>query len=499
MKTVIMKSVCFIVTVFVLFIIAGPAKALTATEAQKLLASDGGANDFELFGCSVAVDGDTAVIGAPELNAEFIGSAYVFTRNSDGVWTEQQKLMASESTIYLQFGTSVAFDGNTIVIGTDNITYNGNAILPGVYVFTRNSDGEWTERAKLTPSEPSGSFGRFSVAVDGDTVISKAYVFTRNSNGEWTEQAKLTTSESVGSVAVDGDTAVIGAMWDENDNGNRSGSAYVFTRSGGVWTEQQKLTASDGAYGDNFGNSVALDGDTAVIGARYNEANDEDSGAAYVFTRSGVTWVEHQKLTASDGAENDVFGYSVAFDGDTAVIGAYGDEDLSHMSGSAYVFDSTVLDFDGDGYPNASDNCPNIANPDQSDSDYDGEGDACDSEFNEETVVDALEDESSTCVDTLNEANPPGVDGMINKISGNGGVANKVNKAVADYTDGRIDTETYLDRLYEAMDKLDSFDNQLTAKINNGQIVEPEASELWLYSSNMREMINNLINDAMSS
>jgi hypothetical protein len=156
-------------------------------------------------------------------------------------------------------------------------------------------------------------------------------------------------------------------------------------------------------------------------------------------------------------------------------------------------------DYDIDGIPDNVDNCPVDYNPDQADSDYDDIGDECDFEFNEETVAEALEEEASTSIDALVAANPPGVNGMINKISGNGGVASKVDKAVADYTEGRIDTETYLDRLYEALDKLDGFDNQLTAKINNGQIVDPEASELWEYSSNMREMINNLISDAMSS
>ena len=133
-----------------------------------------------------------------------------------------------------------------------------------------------------------------------------AYVYVR-SNGVWSEQQKLTASDGAAygyfgySVSIDGDTAVIGAYGDV-DNGVYSGSAYVYVRSNGVWSEQQKLTASDGAAGDNFGTSVSIDGDTAVIGAYADEDNGNYSGSAYVFVRSNGVWSEQQKLTASDGA-----------------------------------------------------------------------------------------------------------------------------------------------------------------------------------------------------
>ena len=163
------------------------------------------------------------------------------------------------------------------------------------------------------------------------------------------EQAKLTASDGAAydyfgcSVAVSGDgsTAVIGAHGDD-DIGNNSGSVYVFTRSGSSWTQQAKLTASDGASGDLFGYSVAVSGDgsTAVIGAHGDDDRGIDSGSAYVFTRSGSSWTQQAKLTASDGAASDLFGWSVAVSGDgsTAVIGAYYDDDRGSNSGSAYVF-----------------------------------------------------------------------------------------------------------------------------------------------------------------
>ncbi len=209
------------------------------------------------------------------------------------------------------------------------------------------------EVAKLTASDAaSGDQFGTSVAVSGDTAVIGAfldddagsgsgsvYVFTR-SGTTWTEEAKLTASDAAAadifgnSVSVSGDTAVIGAVQDD-DAGGTSGSAYVFTRSGTTWTEQQKLTASDAAANDEFGISVAVTGDTTVIGAT-GDANE--SGAAYVFTRSGTTWTEQAKLIASDVALDDDFGRSVAVTGDTAVVGASSNDDAGSGSGSAYVF-----------------------------------------------------------------------------------------------------------------------------------------------------------------
>ena len=272
-------------------------------EVAKLLASDGAA--YDEFGGSVAVDGDTAVIGAflDDDNGSWSGSAYVFTRDSTGAWTEQAKLLPSDGAADDLFGRSVAVDGDTVVIGAPRDDDNGwNS--GSVYVFTRDSTGGWSEQAKLLPGDGAAS-DRFG----------------------W-------------SVAVDGDTAVIGDH-DDDDNGLNSGSAYVFTRdSTGAWTEQVKLLAGDGAEHDWFGWSVAVDGDTAVIGARQDDGNGVLSGgSAYVFTRDSTgAWTEQAKLLPSDGAADDLFGRSVAVDGDTAVIGAFRDDDNGPDSGSAYVF-----------------------------------------------------------------------------------------------------------------------------------------------------------------
>ncbi|MDH4140281.1 MAG: FG-GAP repeat protein, partial [Coriobacteriia bacterium] len=201
----------------------------------------------------------------------------------------------------------------------------------------------------------SGDYFGYAVSIDEDTCVigarwddddgpdsGSAYVFTREGD-TWSEQAKLTASDGASgdyfgySVSIDGDTCVIGAHGDD-DEGLNSGSAYVFTREGDTWNEQAKLTASDGAAHDCFGFSVSVDADSCLVGADGDDDRGTSSGSAYVFTREGDTWSEQTKLVASDGASGDYFGYSVSIDGDTCVIGAHGDDDHGASSGSAYAF-----------------------------------------------------------------------------------------------------------------------------------------------------------------
>ncbi len=212
------------------------------------------------------------------------GSAYVFTRSA-GIWTEQMKLVTDDGVSFDSFGRSIALEGDTALIeaplGDDNGVDSGSA-----YVFTRSA-GVWTQQAKLSASDAQ-QFG-FSVSLDGDT-------------------------------------ALIGSFLDD-EKGQNSGSAYVFTRIAGMWTEQTKLLASDGAANNLFGYSVDLDLDTALIAAWGDDDYGESSGSAYVFTRTDSTWTEQATLVASDGAAGDQFGVSVSLDGDTALIGARMDDD----------------------------------------------------------------------------------------------------------------------------------------------------------------------------
>jgi hypothetical protein len=326
------------------------------SQQAKLTADDGAAGDW--FGWSVSVSGDTAVIGTPVLFSDNGGSAYVFVRAANGTWSQQAKLTAADGMAGDAFGLSVAVNGTTVVIGASEDDEKGDD-SGSAYIFVRADDGTWTQQAKLTGADTTAydGFGG-SVAVDGDTAVigadgddnysGAAYVFVRAADGiTWNQQAKLTAADERtpwdtfgGSVAVDGEIAVIGAMLD-SDKGNDSGAAYVFVRAAdGSWNQQTKLTADDGAAEDFFGGSVAVSGDTVVVSAHYDDDKGDASGSAYMFVRAadGITWNQQAKLTADDGAAEDGFGIGVAVSGDTAVIGSWGDDDNGADSGSAYIF-----------------------------------------------------------------------------------------------------------------------------------------------------------------
>jgi len=313
----------------------------TSPLENKLTASDGASSTN--FGSSVSIDGDTALIGA---EGSGDGSVYVYV-HSNGVWSEQAKLTESDSYGYGSFGLSVSIDGDTAVIGAPRY----NEFYGAAYVYVR-SGGVWSKQAGLSVRDSYQDYFGISVAIDGDIAVigasrdsdngidsGSAYVFKR-SNGVWSERAKLTASDGAasdrfgGSVAIDDDTAVIGA------EGVRAAYVYVFSNGFSDeygeyvrWSEQAKLTASDGVLENPFfGGSVAIDGDTAVIGA-YGDGTF--SGSAYVYVRSNDLWSEQAKLTVSDSNGLDYFGYSVSISGDKAVIG----ESSTYDSlASAYVF-----------------------------------------------------------------------------------------------------------------------------------------------------------------
>ena len=347
----------------VLLLVAVPTWSATPIEAAKVLAIDGAAGDQ--FGYSVALSGDTAVIGArfdsDDVNGLESGSAYVFIRTGT-TWSQQAKLIASDGMARDWFGVRVAISADTAVVTADADDDDVNGVDSGsAYIFIR-SGTTWNLQAKLTAADgaPVDLFG-YSVALSDDTVVfgakfddddsngvdsGSAYVFVR-SGTTWSQQAKLTAADGKPgdefgySVALAGDTVVVTANADDDDvNGVNSGSAYVFTRSEAAWSQQAKLVAADGAAGDLFGVRAAVFGDTALIGARFTDDSGDDSGSAYVFTRAGAIWSQQAKLTAEDGAAGDEFGYSVSISGNAALVGAQSDDNNINGvdSGSAYVF-----------------------------------------------------------------------------------------------------------------------------------------------------------------
>jgi hypothetical protein len=340
----------------------------------------------DMFGISVALDGDTLVVGAHhedssadagegDNSAMDSGAAYVFTRIGS-TWSQQAYLKGSNTAIDDNFGSSVAVEGNTLVVSAENEASgdvgdeadNSQLGAGAVYVFTRIGTS-WSQQAYLKASNAfSGGFFGASLALDGGTLAVGAYgeassyvdnvaqadnneqssgavyVFIQE-NDIWLQQAYLKASNAGSmdyfgfSVALDGDTLVAGAFKEsgnvldgELDNSaSDSGAAYVFNRVGSSWSQQAYLKASIVGQGDYFGVSVALDGDTIVVGAKYEDSSAlggegdnslEGAGAAYLFFRAGTSWSQQAYLKASSAGSGDNFGHSVALDGETVLIGA---------------------------------------------------------------------------------------------------------------------------------------------------------------------------------
>ncbi|MCB9836736.1 MAG: hypothetical protein H6808_08445 [Phycisphaera sp.] len=325
----------------------------TGQQIAKLLPSDG--NQGDEFGWSVAISDTRAVIGAwqDRDNGPSSGSAYLFDAT-----TGQQiaKLLPGDVGQGDRFGFSVAINGTTAVIGAQ--TSRNNGVRTGSAYLFNSTTGQ--QISKLLPSDGAavGGFG-CSVSISGTTAVigvngdddnaigsGSAYVFDTTTGQQIVKLLPIDGAafdEFGNSVAISGNTAVVGATGDD-DNGSDSGSAYVFDTSTGQ--QIAKLLPSDGTAGDRFGWSVAISGTTALIGASQQDSNGIRSGSAYLFDTT--TGQQIAKLLPSDGATDHWFGVSVAINGDTAVIGAYKDNDNGIESGSAYLFSR---DNDDDGIP----------------------------------------------------------------------------------------------------------------------------------------------------
>lgn len=329
----------------------------TWTEQQKLTPSDAEVQDY--FGCSVAVRGDRLLVGGwgDSQTANSAGAAYAFERVGAS-WSELGKIQSSDIAANDWFGIAVALDETTALIGATGEDDTGSA-AGAAYVMEQDGTDPalWSEQGKLIVGEGLGAeYLGYSVAVDGNTAIAgaygaddaggktgAAYVFSRDASG-WSQEARLVAADGAADdrfgyvVSVTADTALVGAYLHDGADTD-SGAAYVFVRSGTAWTLRSKLEAADAALNDNFGVAVVVDGDRAVIGAHLEDEAGTNAGAAYVFQRAGTTWSQAAKLTASDGGGSDAFGRSVALSGDTIVVGAPNDDDGGTNAGAAYVFE----------------------------------------------------------------------------------------------------------------------------------------------------------------
>ena len=273
------------------------------------------------------------------------------------------KLTASDGAAGDEFGKTLSVSGDTLVVGASDATVGGNANQGAAYVYMRDGSGTWNFVVKLTASDgAAGDFFGRAVGVSGPTIVVSAYFDADNGNGSgsayvfenqggtWTETRKLTASDGASNdyfghaVAVDGDFIVVGA-WGVDVAGNADqGAAYVYYRNEGgigLWGQAAKLTASDGEATDHFADTVSISGNTVVVGAQLDDDRGIDAGSVYVFDRhypNFGNWGQVTKLNASDGVTGDRFGNVVAVSGSTIVAGAYFNDDNGTDSGSVYVF-----------------------------------------------------------------------------------------------------------------------------------------------------------------
>jgi len=336
---------------FLCALLVGLAPAAAQTFEDELTASDAAFGDQ--LGGSISLSGDTLVTGARSDDSSK-GAAYAFRRGAGG-WSQEQKLTGIGTSAQDWFGAGVSIDGDVIVAGApDPFDPFGPASGPGdVFVF-RRSGVTWTQEDSFTSSDGQAldQFG-FAVSVSGTAAAVGArgdepagtgsrfngtgsvYIF-RESAGNWTEEDKISAADAVSgdgfghAVHLDGDVLVVGAPAKGG-----GGAVYVFRKSGPNWNQEQKLTASDAAADDQFGYSVSVSGDVLVIGAYQNDDSGTDSGSAYIFRRTAGTWNQEQKLLATGAAASDFFGTAVDIEGEDVMVGAWGE---NTGAGAAYRF-----------------------------------------------------------------------------------------------------------------------------------------------------------------
>ncbi len=325
---------------------------LIVVEEAVVAASDGAYGDE--FGWGLAIQGETMFVGAPG-DDDDRGAVYVFERQA-GVWTQVQKLQASDGSNGDSFGNRLDADGARLVVGARNDDSGAAGDAGAAYVFVE-SGGSWTEEAKLLASDAvSDDWFGLTVAISGDTIVvgtvhddtaggmdtGSVYVFERDMAG-WSETAHLIAfdagpHDNAGQVAIEGDLIVVGAARDDVW-GALSGSAYVYRRVGGVWSIERKLAPDDGSATDRFGQDVAITGGRIVIGAPGDHDFTYENGAVYVFAHDGLDWVQTGQFYDPHVLEYDNFGAEVDAVGDRIVVGEPGDDEGYPNGGALLLFE----------------------------------------------------------------------------------------------------------------------------------------------------------------
>ena len=326
-------------------------------EKQKLIPDIGAAGD--LFGISVSIFGDYAVVGANGDDTQGIncGAAYIYKRHID-TWTLKKKLLPHAGSNFDEYGISVAIDKELIVVGAysddNNGPYSGAA-----YIYSLLDD-IWLEADKVFPEDgvANDKFGR-SIATDGEKVIiggvlnddygedsGSAYIFS-NIDGRWQQEVKLIPADGAAndrfgrSVGIDNEYAAVGSVMDD-DNGNSSGSVYIYHYEADGWQLQKKIVAKDGQAEDFFGYSLSLNNRYLVVGAHNDDDFGMNSGAAYLFARTGDDWGQINKFNADEAQEGDNFGESVFLDKTWISFGAPYYTTNNGMTGAAFTVDAPM-------------------------------------------------------------------------------------------------------------------------------------------------------------
>ena len=362
-RVILRGALGFFLLAGILLLGAGAARALF--DSGIFLTADDPMEKAQ-FGRSVAVDGNTAVVGAPEGDNETDpfapGAAYVFKRVGK-TYVQEARLEAPDPELGAEFGRAVAIKGNVIVVGARFASSGAVARAGAAYVF-RKIGWKWVYEQKLTSadSSPEDNFGRAVALEDNLLVVTArkedasspdvgaAYVFHRKGR-TWKQEAKLTSSDPNPaalfgqSAAVQGNLIVIGARDADTPAAKGAGALYLFAWVPWIpskWVEFDKLYASDGKSGDQFAFNITVYGNIIASGARRADLTDpdrKDSGAVYLFGLYGWEWKEIQKLTASDARAGDEFGHSVAMSDNIIAVGARrADIDGNTDQGAVYIF-----------------------------------------------------------------------------------------------------------------------------------------------------------------